>query len=1383
MRIDEEQNKCPSCGEEKKDPNKAKRKELAVSCMLNTEVGAVLAVIRRPSDPTSQYISAQEDHFDSTLLQSLKSLRALIFNPHQEWRSIDPSIYLSPFLDVIQSDDVPASATAVALSSILKILAVEIFDEKTAGARDAINYAVTGITSCRLEKTDTASEDAVMMKILQVLRGIMVHSASFLLTDHAVCTIVNTCFQVVQQFANRGDLLQRNARYTMHELIRIVFTRLPDITVNEGENSESDTDDADGDSSYGLRCAVDIFHFLCSLLNVMETGDYDGVTLSTADEDIQLFALVLINTAIELSGEVIGKHPKLLRMIQDDLFHHLIHYGTCSSPLVLSMICSTVLNIYHFLRRFVRLQLEAFFSFVLLRIAAFGGSLQLQEVALEGIINFFRQPTFTIEAYVNYDCDPIYRSVFEEFGKLLCKNSFPGNGHLTSLQIQAFEGLIIMIHNIAENIDKEDDSRTSDPYPVEITEYRPFFEEKPKDDFETWVEYIRVRKVQKKKILIAGNHFNRDEKKGLEYLKLNKLVSEPPDPRVYAFFFRYTPGLDRNFIGEYLGDPDDFHVDVLKEFTATFEFTGMNLDSALRFYLETFRLPGESQKIQRVLEAFSEKFYDQQPSEIFASKDAVMILCYSVIMLNTDQHNPQVKKKMTEEEFLRNNRGINAGQDLPREYLSELFQSISTNAITIFGQSGSQVEMNPSRWIELMNRGKLLQPFIVSDFDRRLGRDMFACVAGPSVAALCAFFEHADEDEMLHECIEGLISVARIAQFGLLDILDELIASFSKFTTLLNPYATAEETLFAFSNDLKPRMATLAVFTIANNFGESIRGGWRNIVDCMLKLKRLKLLPQSVIELNVAASASSSDNLTQLESESGIVFPNRDLKFSKGQSSGMVSRFSPFLSLESPEDSISLGMNEFEQNLKIIKQCQIGNIFSNSYNLPTDALLNLGRSLIFAAAGKGQKFSTPVEEEETVGFCWDLIICISLANINKFEAFWPSFHEYLLGVAQFPLFSPIPFAEKAIVGILKICQKLLSSYQADKLPEENIFKSINLMWKLDKEILDTCSEFITQSVSKIIIECPENVQTHLGWKTVLHLLSVTGRHQENYDQAVEALIMLISNNTHFSRINYAYCIDCAFGFVALKNSPLEKNMKILDLLSDSVNSLVQWYKSACSEPGSNYSVTSSVNTSSMEDNKGAGSLNFAMNLFIKLGEAFRKSSLARREEIRNHAVLSLRKSFTLAEELDFSSTNCINVFNLVVFAMVDDLHEKMIEYSRRDNAEREMRSMEGTLKIAMELLADVYLQFLKQIAENPGFRTFWLGVLRRMDTCMKADLGQYGETKLQEVVPELLKKMIMKMKEKEILVQKEGDDLWETTYIQIQWIAPSLKEELFPDDF
>ncbi|KAK6944992.1 Mon2/Sec7/BIG1-like, HUS domain [Dillenia turbinata] len=1364
--------------QKRKTTNRIKNKEIGISCMLNTEIGSVLAVLRGLPDPNTQF--SPKESMDSSIIQSLKSLRAMLFNPHHQWRMIDPSVYLNPFLDVVQSDDVPASATGVALSAIIKILKLEIFDEKTPGAREAINSLVTGITSCRLEKTDPASEDAVLMRILQVLVVTMKNRASILLRDQAVCTVVNTCFQIVQQSASKRDLLQRNGRYTMHELVQIIFARLPEIEVTDWEDSESDTEDVDvgnnSESGYGIRCAVDIFHFLCALLNVVEFVETEGSVPQTSD-DVQLFALVLINSAIELSGTAIAKHQKLLRMIQDDLFHHLIYYGMRSSPLVLSMICSTVLNIYHFLRRHVRLQLEAFFSYVLFRIATFGAMPQLQEVALEGIINFCRQPTFTMEMYVNYDCDPVCRNVFEEIGKLLCKNAFPAGNTLSCLQIQAFEGLIVIIHSIADSIEEEVNLSSFEPYPVTIKEYRPFWEEKPSEDFESWVDYVRVRKAQKRKILIAANHFNRDDKKGLEYLKISNLISNPPDPKAYAYFFRYTPGLDKAMIGDYLGDPDEFHVEVLKEFTQTFEFTGMNLDTSLRTYLETFRLPGESQKIHRIIEAFSDKFYDQQSSEIFASKDAVLVLCYSLIMLNTDQHNPQVKKKMTEEEFIRNNRQINGGKDLPREYLIELFQSIASNAFSLSGQS-MLLEMNPSRWIELMSRAKSAQPFITCDFECRIGRDMFASIAGPSVTALSSIFEHADDEDLLHECIEGLFSVASIAQYGLEDILDEILASLCKFTTLLNPYASAEETLYAFSNEMKPKMAVLAVFTIANKFGVSIRGGWRNIVDCLLKLRRLKLLPQSVVEHD--SSTASSD----IQNDSGILFPNQDLKFSSKRHPGTVSRFSHFLALDSMEDSIALGMSEFEQNLKIIQQCQIGNIFHHTSSLPEEPLLNLGRSLIFAAAGKGQKFSTPVEEEETIGFCWDLLTAITLANINRFHTFWPTYHDHLLQVTQFPRFSPIPFAEKALLGLLKVTEKLLATFRPEKASEEIMFKSINLMWKLDKEILDTCCEHIMQTMSRILVEFPANLQSHLGWKSVLQLLYIAGKHPETYDQGVEILIMLLSDGFHVSRVNFPYCIDCAFSFVALKISPMEKNLKILDLLADLMNLLIQWYKSGITEQWGSMTVSSVSNSSvsSMEDNgKSLGSSNFAMSMFVKLGEALRKSSLARREEMRNHAVLALKRIFIQSEELELTPTNCINGFNLVIFALVDDLHEKMSEYSRRDNAEKEVRSMEGTLKIAMELLTDVYLQFLKPLSESPGFRTFWLGLLRRMDTCMKADLGEYGECKLPEIIPELLRKMIRTMKEKDILVAKETDDLWEITYIQIQWIAPSLKDELFPD--
>ena len=67
----------------------------------------------------------------------------------------------------------------------------------------------------------------------------------------------------------------------------------------------------------------------------------------------------------------------------------------------------------------------------------------------------------------------------------------------------------------------------------------------------------------------------------------------------------------------------------------------MPFDMAIRVYLDSFRLPGEAQKINRVMESFGARYHMQCP-DLFQNPDVVYILAYSTIMLNTDQHNSQV---------------------------------------------------------------------------------------------------------------------------------------------------------------------------------------------------------------------------------------------------------------------------------------------------------------------------------------------------------------------------------------------------------------------------------------------------------------------------------------------------------------------------------------------------------------------------------------------------------------------------------------------------------------------------------------------------------------------------------------------------------------------
>lgn len=81
---------------------------------------------------------------------------------------------------------------------------------------------------------------------------------------------------------------------------------------------------------------------------------------------------------------------------------------------------------------------------------------------------------------------------------------------------------------------------------------------------------------------------------------------------------------------------------ILTAFIDLFDFQGKRTDEAVRLLLGSFRLPGESALIERIVNVFAAKYCSNKPTEV-ADTDAVFILTYAIIMLNTDQHNPNMK--------------------------------------------------------------------------------------------------------------------------------------------------------------------------------------------------------------------------------------------------------------------------------------------------------------------------------------------------------------------------------------------------------------------------------------------------------------------------------------------------------------------------------------------------------------------------------------------------------------------------------------------------------------------------------------------------------------------------------------------------------------------
>lgn len=63
-------------------------------------------------------------------------------------------------------------------------------------------------------------------------------------------------------------------------------------------------------------------------------------------------------------------------------------------------------------------------------------------------------------------------------------------------------------------------------------------------------------------------------------------------------------------VGEFLGDNDRFNKEVMYAYVDQMDFQGKDFVSALRMFLEGFRLPGEAQKIDRLMEKFAARYLE-----------------------------------------------------------------------------------------------------------------------------------------------------------------------------------------------------------------------------------------------------------------------------------------------------------------------------------------------------------------------------------------------------------------------------------------------------------------------------------------------------------------------------------------------------------------------------------------------------------------------------------------------------------------------------------------------------------------------------------------------------------------------------------------------------
>ncbi|EJU04717.1 hypothetical protein DACRYDRAFT_20361 [Dacryopinax primogenitus] len=377
---------------------------------------------------------------------------------------------------------------------------------------------------------------------------------------------------------------------------------------------------------------------------------------------------------------------------------------------------------------------------------------------------------------------------------------------------------------------------------------------------------------QRKTTLLEGiRRFNFKPKRGIQFLIENGFIRSK-NPKDVAAFLLHADGLSKTMVGEYLGEGDDENVAIMHAFVDMLDFTNLPFVDALRLFLQSFRLPGEAQKIDRFMLKFAERYIAGNVHTSFANADTAYVLSYSTILLNTDAHNPQVKVRMSKADFIRNNRGINDGSDLPEEVLSPIYDEIVSNEIRMKDEAESSAgQVIPSQGLvnALANVGRDLQreAYVMQSLGmanrtealfRNLSRTQRRGTPRPSeqffsashhvhvrpmfevawmsfLAGISGPMQDTDDLDVVLLCLEGFKHAIRIACFFDLDLeRNAFMTTLAKFTFLNNLGEMKVKHMEA--------IKLLLELSTSDGVKDNLKGTWHEILSCVSQLERLQFI-------------------------------------------------------------------------------------------------------------------------------------------------------------------------------------------------------------------------------------------------------------------------------------------------------------------------------------------------------------------------------------------------------------------------------------------------------------------------------------------------------------------------------------------------------------
>uniref|UniRef100_A0A915ESL1 SEC7 domain-containing protein n=1 Tax=Ditylenchus dipsaci TaxID=166011 RepID=A0A915ESL1_9BILA len=468
-------------------------------------------------------------------------------------------------------------------------------------------------------------------------------------------------------------------------------------------------------------------------------------------------------------------------------------------------------------------QVEVFFKEIIISILeSSSSSFEHKWVVLNTIAKICNNSQSVVDIYVNYDC------------------------HLTSANI--FEALVTHLSKIASGyaLDTSSSNHSSVVHKERERRMREL-------GLECLIKVLQTGDVSTgggadpDEANFNGNGLNGDSANHFMHAKHQKgmiesgieLFARKPKQGL-AFLQEKEERLDKGVAGDFLGDGNEFNKAIMYAYVDMFDFTGCTLVQALRSILDKFRLPGEAQKIDRIMEKFASRYCECNPGlNLFASADTAYVLSYSIIMLTTDLHNAQVKRKMTKEEYIKMNEGSTTKQICLTSSYTKPTNFKRPKLTNAAAATWRQKKMFQNLELEsisqtahaLMEAATYSQMEFTSASHFEHAKQMFTLVWTPCLAAFSIGLHSSDEDPIWQRCLQGFRCGIRVAcVFRMTMQREAYIQALTRFTLL-----TVKSSL----SEMKAKNveSIKLLITIGDEDGNFLDKCWYDVLKCISQLE------------------------------------------------------------------------------------------------------------------------------------------------------------------------------------------------------------------------------------------------------------------------------------------------------------------------------------------------------------------------------------------------------------------------------------------------------------------------------------------------------------------------------------------------------------------